>query len=198
MRIIYYIALLFLASCIGIPTDYPEIEYYTLSKIENSGNNNVKIEASVFVESVSIAHEYETVFITELLENNKIEKYHYHRWIQSPDILFKNYLNSYISRSNNFSEFYYSQTSNVIPNYIVKANIIEFEANRELKNVNVVINFVVIKNNSNNSSSVILNKNYSKTIERESSKIKDIPNSLNKALYSSTDEFYNEFINLIK
>lgn len=198
MKLSYLLLILFLTSCIGIPTEYPEIEYYSLSHIDIKENKYYLFDYSIKLEDVNIPSEFESLFILEQKDKNQVEKYIYHRWLTTPDVLYKNYLNSYLAKSNIFKSILFAENRSIIPDITINANIVDFKANKIDNNVYVIINFVVTKNNQDNSAEIILNKNYEHRVERENNKIRNIPVAYNKAINMITNSFINDLINSIK
>ena len=189
----YYILLLFLLnSCIGIPTDYPENEYYTLSKENLNFEFSESFPYSIYIDEVSISSEYEDVFIKYTDEDSKVEKYHYHRWIDSPSNLIQNYFNNLMIKSKIFENGVFTSKRRIIPDLMLNIEILDLSSYEDY--VELTINFTVIKYDKINSENTLFYQKYfNKKTERESSKANSIPVAFNKAIQELSKDFIDEF-----
>lgn len=193
----YYILLLILlSSCIGIPTDYPENEYYTLSKEKLNKEFSESFPYSLYIDEIFISAEFEDVFIKYIDEESKVEKYHYHRWIDSPSHLIQNYFNNLFIKSKIFEKGVFTSNRRVIPNFTLNIEIIDFSAYEDF--VELTINFTIIRYDEKNSeNTTFYQKYFNKKTERENSKASSIPIAFNNCLNELSKEFIDEFyINL--
>lgn len=197
MRIYYLLLMFMLVSCVGIPTDYPENEYFGFSKENIPKVLEQSLPISIFIDDVSMSPEYDDIYIKSIDGDNKVEKYIYYKWIASPSEMIQNYYNTLILKSNIFGNGVYTFKKRTIPDYILNIDVIQFDAYEE--NVEMTINFTLIKILTNKTSNkLILQKSFTKLIERENSKARSIPLAFNAALEEISTDFINDITTLLK
>lgn len=188
------VILVLITGCIGIPTDYPENEYYAISRINQEYTRANKFPYSIYMEQINMSSEYDDIFIKYVNANYEVEKYHYHRWISTPSDMIENYFTTLIIKSEIFSNGVYIKSKRTLPDFVLNIDVIQFDAYSE--NVEVLINFNLIKyQEQDNTNATLFQQSYLKSIERDDkSKASSIPKAFNEALNQISIEFLKDLI----
>lgn len=182
-------------ACINLRSDYMDITYYRLNQEKPKYPNIGSAEGVLQIRDLEIAEELDTERMLALRNEIEVEKYHYHRWIVDAGALATDFL---VERFNNLSAFeggVIGPSSILVPDYIMEGKLLEMIARNadprsDFKNsVYLSLKVAIIKRYPLESrTDIVLNKVYTKSVERPSDAVETIAPAFSKALSAIADE----------
>lgn len=180
------ISALLLSSCIKLKEDYPSIDYYSLQlkpiQIEKLG----QVEGALLIRNFNISSEYETDHILVTWDDNRVQRYYYHRWLTNFNNMATDFVTMHINQVDIFSEGAISGSSLVIPDFVMEGKIMEmitFNSAKGQSYVQLTVNARLMQRNiADNELAIKFNKIYTQRINRQNSQINNVAEAYSKAL----------------
>ncbi len=186
-----FLSFIILSGCIGIPTDYPENEYYAISREGQDYFGKSDFPYSIYIEQLNMSSELDDIFIKFTNSENKVEKYHYHRWSNSPSNMLETYFTTMIIKSKIFSSGVFITSKRILPDYVLTIDVIQFDAYSD--KVDILMNFNIVSyDQSDSKNQSQLQKTYFKSIERSNKSVASIPKAFNEAINQIGVEFLKD------
>lgn len=190
LKILLFLStLILLNSCIDLKDEYPSFEYYSIGNLDTYVNKDNSIDYVLQIRDVSIAGMYSTRNILANEGDNKVRKYHYHKWIDDINSMATDYLIRKFNNANEFNNSVVSTRTMLIPDFILDCKIEEvFIRNSEsgkmgenYVEMEVHANLIKLEKGSPKNT-VLFSKDYDQKINRKNSSVRNIAPSLDKAL----------------
>lgn len=194
------LAVLGLASCINIRTEYPEITFYQLSGEPSIISTDMKIDAALQIRDAEVADGIDTDHLIAMSENAKIKKYFYHRWTTDVASLTTDFFKKRYTELNVFRNGVINASSAVIPDFYLELRLVQmdcFSSTQKPKDssyVEVVIQATLIKSPVDKTQTrTLAARSFKSRIKRPDAEIKSIVPAYNKAFSELTDMIFADF-----
>jgi ABC-type uncharacterized transport system auxiliary subunit len=173
--LIFALATLFVASCISVRTDYPEIKYYQIKQEAPTSSNRATVSGVLQVRGFTGAEAVSTDEILVTNSNHQIQKLYYHRWAAECPQMLTDY---FVLRLNNLKAFSggtINSSTMLVPDFILEGELLDMNAigSSEDKNgnaensVNITLRISLIKRSPGKiEKELVFNKTYNKKTKR--------------------------------
>lgn len=204
-KIIYQFILLFpiifLSGCINLREEYPNIYYYSLSSNTNKESRE-KIDGILQIRNFNAPNLLSGQRIIVENFDGTSQKLYYHRWSDNFDQLITWLAISRLSEQKIFSGGVVSQTSNLVPNYILEGEILNLRAfNHKIADssfIELSIKISLLGYNRDTSNFVLFYTDvYNKKQSRTNSKPNSIPHAVNIAANEILEQISKDIIRKI-
>lgn len=193
------IVLLILSGCINIRTEYPTINYYRLNQEPLNISNLEKVSGALLIRHFSSSIDLETERLLAVWNDNRLQRYYYHRWNADCSALVTDYILERYNKLDAFTNGVVKESSFIIPDYILEGQIVEFLAYNHRNNL-PDSNYVVVtvhasllkKEEMIIENRLILNKTYTETVSRARNNVETIPPAFSKAVAIISDRLLTD------
>ncbi len=193
--LLFCLSLTVLSGCVSIISKYPPIEYYKLHQEPISAKNVGKVSVALMIRDFTVPSEFENENLWVKWDDNRIQKYFYHRWTSDLSELITEFFQERYNKTEAFMSGVVKTSSWVVPDYILEANILEMTANSSEKNApgtnNAYISMQVSLSRRNVlkvDKAVIFSENYNQKIQRNDNSAKSIVPAFSVALSQLADK----------
>ncbi len=183
------------AGCVNLKDDYPEIAYYGLRQAPSNLARIDTVPGTLQIRDFSIASEYDTEHIIAMLDNGKLHRYYYHRWLTGFADMATDFFVKRFSARNAFAGGVVKSASVTPPDYILEGQVLEMHTrNSELKDpgksyVNLSIKINLIRRASDKvETTVLLSKVYEQKENRLSGDVSTVAEAYSKAVSIIADQ----------
>jgi ABC-type uncharacterized transport system auxiliary subunit len=196
----------FTAGCISLRTEYPEVNYYRLTQIEdksqNIGMNSVK--GTLQIRNFAASDAVDTDNFLGVWDDNKVQVYYYHRWIVNAADLLTDFI---ITRYNNLRVFeggVVKSSSIIMPDYILEGQLIDMVAHNSNKSnspnyVYISLRVSLIKKQPMSTEKALLvNKVFTVKSPRKNNSVETIAPAFSEAVSQIADQMLLEILDAIQ
>jgi len=181
----------FLYSCINLREDYPKINYYELKSI-NHIDFAYDIDGIIQIRNVIVPPSIDNEFVFIHQNDGATKKLYYNRWNENFDLQLHRILLEKFNTANVFNGGVISQSSIIIPNYILEVELLQLQI-FDTPDENYIDFKAKISLLNYNNKSLQMELTFTKIYEihktRENSKISNI--------FPAINELTNDFIDQI-
>ena len=179
---------IFLNSCINLREDYPQINYYELESI-NDTSFSYDINGIIQIRNVIASPSIDNDLVYVHTEDGTLKKLYYNRWNESYDLQVYRLLLEKFNTADIFTGGVISQSSAIIPNYILEVEILQLQI-YDTPDENYVDFKAKISLLNYNSTSLQMELSFTKIYEIHKTRV----NSKITNIFPAINELTNDFI----
>ncbi len=175
-------------SCVNIKKEYPQITYYSLQQARLLIDSMHKRDASLLIRSVDIPESYSARFLIAEVDNRRVQRYFYHRWINDLSSLATDFLEFRIISYNLFGKGVVRSSSITIPDFYLESKIIALDVHNstispDSNYVSITMNFNFFqRTNTTDGTKLLFSNTYSNNIRRPNNFAGSIPPAISRNL----------------
>jgi ABC-type uncharacterized transport system auxiliary subunit len=202
--ILLFIGLIFITSCINLREPYPNIEYYSLKQEQSFLQNLQQKSHTVLLRRVIVNESFDTPHFLIHLDNSKVQRLFYHRWISDISTLTTDFLMTRLNQSKLLVHGVVGSGSVAVPEYIIEPHLIEMTT-KNANNIAMGENFVeialkvdFIKRLPDNTLEFVFSNVYRQKYIRRQTETKYIADAYSKVFSMAVDNVISDLSNLLK
>lgn len=189
MKLFFILCALFLViSCVNIKKEYPQITYYGLQQGKLLIDSMHKRDVSLLIRSVEIPESYSARFLIADVDNRRVQRYFYHRWINDLSSLATDFLEFRIISYELFGKGVVRSSSITIPNFYLESRVIALDVHNSTLSPDS--NFVAMtmtfnffrRTNTSEGTKLLFSNTYSNNIRRPNNFAESIPPAISRNL----------------
>ncbi|MCK5742971.1 MAG: hypothetical protein KAH48_12185 [Chlorobi bacterium] len=194
--ILMFLGIGLLNSCISLKSEYPETTFYRFKQAPVNEQITGSVPGTLQIRDFAIGDDLDTDHLLAVWdEENRIQRYYYHRWIANCADLTSDFIADRFNTIGAFAQGTVRSSSMILPDYILEGQIIDMIAHNHddddegLNYIYISIHISLIKREPLKADkAILLNKNYSKKVNRNNYKVKNIAEAFSLGMSELTDD----------
>lgn len=187
-------------ACVDFKSDFPKTNYYKLTQSKTETGVGSKIPGTLLIKDVEFPGLYDTQFLIEYFDESKAKKYHYHKWLDRPQVIVTDFIRTRLNLFEAFSGSVIEPGSALYPDYVLETTILKFDAHNSEDSSFVEVSAKAVlyqKKRQSPETKNLLSEVFEANVLRTSNKISSIAPAYSKALSILTDNIAYKVQNTI-